>query len=230
MGNALSIITGRRQLSDEETAALSFSSYFTKEEINYLYNEFGRINGNFSQISKRTIWRQNINYLFSEENEDNLERPKKYLKDKEDENMEKYLNRTSRLNKTDFVDRLSDRMDMSGHGNLDVSDHIRWSSILTRGNVEQRLACLFAIYDRGDGFTDKTTIESVRKSFAEMIGKDGGMPSCVLDDMLRDSPRKLISRDFFVAYLSADKKICQNLTALDNLLIPKTLTDIDTKM
>ena len=99
-----SIITGRKQLSDEETAALSFSSYckirkrgrnresiflVTKEEINYLYNEFGRINGNFSQISKRTIWKQNINYLFSEESEDNLERPKKYLKDKEDENMEK---------------------------------------------------------------------------------------------------------------------------------------------
>ena len=64
-------------------------------------------------------------------------------------------------------------MDTTGLGNLDASDHIRWSSILTRGSIVQRLACLFAIYDRGDGFTDRITIERIQKSFAEMINKQG---------------------------------------------------------
>jgi hypothetical protein len=63
----------------------------TIQEVNYLYNEFGKINGLFSQIAKRTIWRQNMKYLFADEENDELGEKKrgKYLKDEEDEKMEK---------------------------------------------------------------------------------------------------------------------------------------------
>ena len=63
----------------------------TVAEVKHLYNEFGKINGLFSQIAKRTIWRQNMKYLFADEedNDSGEKKPGKYLKDEEDEKMEK---------------------------------------------------------------------------------------------------------------------------------------------